>query len=230
MNTATGAARRTLEWLFLYLGAQTVIIFQTLVLEYTTRPLLHSSLPYRVLAIFIPFVLAAVSRASRQKFAATIIAGYYTLFVIAEILILPLFPAEPKLGPVYNPVTHFIPAQFPMLIIVPAFVLDLFWNRTRGWNRWLQSAAAAVLFVGVLLAVEWPFASFLQTPLARNAFFGAGYLGYFVGPKSFLAQHRFVTIDTGAAFWANIGLAVVFAFISTGVGTAWGNWMKEVKR
>ena len=51
-----------------------------------------------------------------------------------------------------------------------------------------------------------------------------------MGPHSLLAQHRFVTIDAGAAFWMNIGLAVVFAFASTAIGTAWGNWMKEVKR
>lgn len=230
MNRATGATRRRLEWLFLYLGAQTVIIFQTLLLEYTSRTLLHSSLPYRVLAIFIPFILASISRASSRKFSATIITGYYMAFVIAEILILPLFPAEPKLGPVYHPVHQFIPAQFPVLLIVPAFVLDLFWKRTQKWNRWLQSAIAALIFVGVLLAVEWPFASFLQTPLARNAFFGAGYMGYFVSAQSLLAQHRFLIIDTGPAFWMNIGLAVVFAFVSTSIGAAWGSWMKEVKR
>lgn len=230
MNRANGATRRRLEWLFLYLGAQTVIIFQTLLLEYTSRTLLHTSLPYRVIAIFIPFILAAVSRASRHKYSATIITGYYMAFVVAEILILPLFPAEPKLGPVYHPVHQFIPAQFPVLLIVPAFVLDVFWNRARNWNRLLQSAVAALIFVGVLLAAQWPFASFLQTPLARNAFFGAGYMGYFVSPQSMLAQHRFLTIDTGAAFWTNMALAVVFAFVSTLIGAAWGSWMKEVKR
>jgi hypothetical protein len=230
MNRATGATRRRLEWLFLYLGAQTVIIFQTLLMEYTSRTLLHSSLPYRVVAIFIPFILAAISRASSRKLSATIITGYYMAFVIAEILILPLFSAEPKLGPVYHPIHQFIPAQFPVLLIVPALALDLFWNRTRNWNRFLQSAVAGLIFVGVLLAAEWPFASFLQTPLARNAFFGAGYMGYFVSTQSLLAQHRFLTIDTGAAFWTNIGLAVVFAFVSTSIGAAWGNWMKEVKR
>ena len=150
--------------------------------------------------------------------------------IIAEILILPLFPAEPKLGPVYHPVTQFIPAQFPMLLIAPALVLDLFWRRARDLNRWVLAGVSAIIFVGVLLAAEWPFASFLQSPMARNAFFGADYMGYFVGPRSFLAQHRFLLVDTGLRFWTNMAWAVVFAFASTAVGLLWGNWMQKVKR
>ena len=37
--------------------------------------------------------------------------------------VLPLFPAQPKLGPVYREVTHFIPWEFPLLLIVPAIIL-----------------------------------------------------------------------------------------------------------
>ncbi len=42
------------------------------------------------------------------------------------------FPAEPKLGPVYRQVTHFIPWEFPLLLIVPAFAIDLILQRTVG--------------------------------------------------------------------------------------------------
>ena len=42
------------------------------------------------------------------------------MFGIVFLWILPLFPAEPKLGPVYHPVTHFIPWEFPLLLIIPA--------------------------------------------------------------------------------------------------------------
>jgi hypothetical protein len=230
MNLARGKARRILEWLFLYLGAQTLLIFQTLLLEFTGRSLLHSSLPYRVEAVFTPFVLAAVAKASRHRFAATFVAGYYMLFVIAEILILPLFPAQPKLGPVFHPVTQFIPAQFPLLLVVPALALDLFWSNSKNRNRYLVALVSAVLFTGLLLAAQWPFASFLQSPWARNAFFGSAYMSYNVRPDSNYALYRFVQLDGGAAFWINMGWAVAFAFLSTCVGFVWGNWMKGVKR
>jgi hypothetical protein len=131
---------------------------------------------------------------------------------------------------VYHPVTQFIPAQFPILLIAPALVLDLFWRTAKHLNKWMVAGGSAILFVGVLLAVEWPFASFLQSPMARNAFFGADYMGYFVPPQSFLAQHRFLLVDTGLQFWLNIARAIVFAFASTFVGLLWGGWMQKVKR
>jgi hypothetical protein len=230
MNMATGRTRDRLEWLFLYLGAQTVLFLQTLLLEYTNRSHLHTSRPYRVISIFIPFVLAAVAKASGKRFPATLIATYYMLFVIAEILILPLFPAEPKLGPVYHPVSQFIPAQFPVVLVAPALALDLLRQKTKGWSGWKVAILSGLIFTSVLLTAEWPLATFLQSPLARNAFFGTDYMGYFVQPQSFMAQHRFLTVDTGLQFWVNIGWAAVFAAISTGIGLAWGNWMKEVKR
>ena len=37
------------------------------------------------------------------------------IVAICEILVLPLFPAQPKLGPVFYPVTHMVPAKFPDL-------------------------------------------------------------------------------------------------------------------
>ena len=49
--------------------------------------------------------------------------------------ILPLFPAQPKLGPVYHPLTQFTPPEFPLLLIVPALALDLLWQRTAALGR-----------------------------------------------------------------------------------------------
>lgn len=230
MNRATGTARRTLEWLFLYLGAQTIIIFQTLLLEYTGRTLLHTSLPYRVMAVFLPFILVAVARASSHRFAATWMASFYCFYVIAEIMILPLFPAQPKLGPVYQPVTHFIPEAFPILLFVPALVLDLLREFKPNWNAWFTSAAGAVLFVWILFAVEWPFADFLQSPASRNAFFGTAYLPYQAPPASHIATYTFIQLDTGWAFVINMLWATIFAFVSIRIGLAWGAWMKAVKR
>jgi hypothetical protein len=230
MNRAEGAQRRQLEWMFLYVGGLLIVLLQFVSMEYLNRILLHTSLPYRIMAALIPFVLAGVWRASRYPFSCTVITSIYSLLIIGLILILPLFPAQPKLGPVYHAVTQFIPPQFPILLIVPAFLLDLLWQRTRRMNRWLLSAISGILFVGVLLAVEWPFATFLMTPTARNAFFGAGYMGYFAHPNSYTARSVFYPLDSGLAFWCNIAWAICFAAISTRVGIAWGEWMKRVRR
>ena len=100
--------------------------------------------------------------------------------------ILPLFPAEPKLGPVYQHVTHFVPPEFPLLLIVPAFVLDLLWQRTGHWPLWRQSVVSGVVFLAALAAVQWPFAYFLMSPAARNWLIGAKYFAYFQRPGSHL--------------------------------------------
>jgi len=39
--------------------------------------------------------------------------------------LMPLFPAQPLLGPIYVQVDRFMPTDFPLLLIVPAFALDL---------------------------------------------------------------------------------------------------------
>jgi hypothetical protein len=231
MNRAADALRAQLEWLFLYVGGMLVVLLQMVLLEYTNRILLHSSLPYRLVSLLIPFLLAGIWRASCHRFAATIVTGIYTAVIVGFILILPLFPAEPKLGPVYHQVTQFIPPQFPVLLLVPAFFLDLFWQRSRTWNKWLVALVGGFLFTGTLLAAEWPFATFLMSPASRNAFFGTGYFGYYVGPQSFSARSAFYPWDKSAfEFWSYMGLAVVFAILSTRVGLAWGDWMKRVRR
>jgi hypothetical protein len=230
MNRASGALRRQLEWMFVYVGGLLIVLLQFVTMEYSNRIMLHTSLPYRIMAALIPFVLAGVWRASSFRFPCTIITGLYTLLVIGFILILPLFPAQPKLGPVYQNVTHFVPPQFPILLIAPAFLLDILWQRTRSINKWLLSAISGVVFVLVLLAVEWPFAAFLMTPASRNAFFGTAYLVYFANPHSYMARSVFYVLDSGREFWINIAWAILFATLSTRVGMAWGDWMKRVRR
>ena len=35
------------------------------------------------------------------------------------LVLMPLFPAQPLLGPIYVQVDHFMPTDFPLLLIVP---------------------------------------------------------------------------------------------------------------
>ncbi len=230
MNRASERVQKQYDLLFLYVGALIVTVLEILLMDYLNRPLLHSSWPYRMTAIFIPVVLAGIWRASGQKYAATIVTGIYSLFIIGLILVLPLFPAEPKLGPVFQKVTQFIPPGFPPLIIVPALCLDLLWQRTRSWNPWLLALLSGVLFVGIFLAAEWPFASFLNSPASANRFFGTGYMDYGTSPNSYTARHLFYMPESAAQFSLWIGISALFATASTRLGFAWGEWMKKIQR
>ena len=154
----------------------------------------------------------------------------YTAILIAIILILPLFPAQPKLGPVFQPVTQFIPPSFPMLLIVPAILLDLLWNRIGERNALLVAAISGPLFVLALVAVQWPFANFLMTDAAHNRFFAAGYLDYGTPPWSAIAMRRFVAPEHGLTLLRGLGFAMVYSSISVWLGLLLGNWMRKIQR
>lgn len=229
-NRVEGEDRHRTQLLFLYICGLGLIMFMFMLMEFTGRSRLHNSLPYVVVSFLAPVPLAVAARATRFKFPMTAVAVIYTVAIIGFILILPLFPAQPKLGPVYQNVTHFIPPQFPMLLIVPAFALDLLWRRTENWNRWLLSAVSALVFVTLLLGVEWPFAEFLMSPTARNPFFGTTYLWYGLPPTSYLARNLLYDGESTAAFWRGIGLAIVLGTLGVRLGISRGDWMQRIKR
>ena len=64
-------------------------------------------------------------RRLQNRWPATTMAAIYTGLFLAGLWIFPLFPASPKLGPVYQNITHMVPLWFPVLLIAPAFALDL---------------------------------------------------------------------------------------------------------
>jgi hypothetical protein len=144
--------------------------------------------------------------------------------------ILPLFPAQPKLGPVFHEVHQFIPNGFPLLLIVPALVLDLLWTRLSGLKSWQHALVGGVVFLAVFWAVEWPFADFLQSPLARNPIFGSEYAPYFQNPKGYLLSYRFIPPVPTAAFASGMGIAFICSVLSMWIGLATGDWLKRVRR
>ena len=229
MNRALASAA-PFRWLFLYVGGITMVLGMVVLMELTSRVLLHNALPYILVSIPAPIIMAVNSRATGVRFAATFVAGFYSLFLIGLILVLPLFPAQPKLGPVYQPVTHFIPPQFPLLLLVPAFALDLFWQRTASWGKWKVAISSAVLFVGLLLAAEWPFASFLMSGASRNRFFGTMYFPYGVPTDSYTFRGLFYRTDTPAQFLAGIAIAVVVCTLTIRFGISRGEWMRTIRR
>ncbi len=221
---------RSLQLVFLYLGGLIVGGQMFFLLEYTWQPDLHLATPYIAMAIAIPIVLAMLSRASQHRWAATLASTVYMVFIIGEILILPLFPAQPKLGPVFYPVTHFVPVEFPILLVVPALALDLLWKRTSNWKNWQIALLSGAVFVAVLVAVEWPFASFLMTPASANRFFGTMYFDYGSPSWGVDRLRQFVDPQHGPTLFRGLAMAAVYGAIGTWVGLGFGGWMRKVQR
>ncbi len=220
----------TLQKMLLYLGGLTVGGQMFFLQEYTWDVVLHRAIAYIAMAIAVPVLFAAFSQASHFRWAATTTAAIYTAIILLEILIFPLFPAQPKLGPVFFPVTHLVPAKFPALILAPAIALDLFWQRTRTWKFWQIALVSGIVFVAVLFAVEWPFARFLMSPYSNNRFFGNIYFDYNARPDGYDRMRRWFHPDRGLPLAFGLLRATLYAAISTWIGLAFGRWMRKVQR
>jgi len=233
MNRAADAADAsftTLQRLFLYLGGLAIGGQMFFLQEFTQDIMLHRAIGYIAMAIALPILFATLYEASRFRWAATVTASIYMATIIAEILILPLFPAQPKLGPVFYPVTHMVPALFPVLLIVPAFALDLLWQRTPTWKAWQVAIVTGVLFTAILFAVEWEFAKFLLSKASENRFFGTMYFDYGTPADSYDRTRRFYYPEHGLVLAKGLGIATVCAMFSAWIGLVFGRWMRGVKR
>jgi hypothetical protein len=158
LNRASGASRAGLQRMFLYVGSMAVCESLLLKLEYISRPEMHGSLFYLIVILGTLGIIVALGVASRHPWGCTIVTTVYTIFGAAFLWILPLFPAA-EARPVYTPVTHFIPWEFPLLVIVPAFVTDVILERRRPQAGRTRAGDRH----GVLrdVPVVWPFANLM---------------------------------------------------------------------
>jgi len=231
MNRASGALRTRLEAMFLYIGALVVGLLVGAFMEMTNRVFMHGARFYLVIAIIVPITLAAVVRASGHRWAATLTMGILTTINLLFVWILPLFPATPKLGPVYHQVTNFVPPDFPLLLIIPSILFDLLRPRLANVGEWGRSVVQGLAFLGLFLAVQWPFANFLLSSGSRNWVFGTGNVPYFTADISALVRNVFISTEpTAVAFAVKLIFAFVAAVISMRLGFAWGTWMQRIKR
>src|SRR5262249_35719638 len=129
-NRAAGD-RRQLGWLYLYGAGLLLLLVMTLCTEYQQRWDMHRSLFYEVTAGAVVLFLVGPARPSVWRWPATIIALVYSAVTMVMILVLPLFSAQPLLGPIFVQVDRFVPPDFPVLIIVPALCIDLLMQRAR---------------------------------------------------------------------------------------------------
>ncbi|HEY6299047.1 MAG TPA: hypothetical protein VIW95_05330 [Candidatus Binatus sp.] len=232
LNRATGAYQRKLDWLLLAIGGIVVAGSALFILESTPMEFMHSSSFYRAVATAFPIGLIAITVVSKKRWPATTMAAIYTALFLAGLWIFPLFPAAPKLGPVYQNITHMVPLWFPVLVIVPAFALDLLraWMGEK-WGGWKSAIAAGFVFIAAFVAAQWPFADFLISPAARNQVFGANYFGYSDAANMLYNPYHFAYLDkTWAAFREGMMIALVMSIIFCSLGMALGNWMRTVRR
>ncbi len=232
-NRATEAQRPAANRLFLLSCGTLVTMVTVIIMEMTFPNAQHGAEFYRVVCLMVPLYLVAAARASGLCWAATWAAAAYTAIGLLMLWILPLFPAHPMLGPIYNPVTHMVPEPFPLLVIFPAIAMDLILRWLgRGRGFWRDTGLALVLgaaFFLVLLAVQWPFASFLLSPAARNPVFG-GDAVWSYGAKLGEWTTQFWERDHNTLTFTAAGIAILFAAIQCRLALWFGNWLATVKR
>jgi hypothetical protein len=127
-------------------------------------------------------------------------------------------------------VTQFIPPKFPILLIVPAIVIDLLLTYAKDWKPWLVSLLAGPIFVLSLLAVQWPFANFLMSKAAENRFFATGFHDFNMPSTSVDVMRQFFHPEHGLELWTGLAEAMLYAAIVTWLGLALGRWMKKIQR
>jgi hypothetical protein len=229
-------------------GGILITMIATLIMQYAAAAnRMHSAIFYEVTAAVFPVFLVAFARASRVAWPATKTAAVYMGIVLVMMWTLQLFPATPKLAPIYNPVTHMVPPFFPLLLVIPAFALDIELRRSGAAmrntaagtdtvrpNDWLLSLLLAVTFVGIMVVVHWFWSEFMLTHWARNFVFAADQWDY----NSLLGSWRYQYWGLDGPhrtfalvpFARGLGIATLLAAASARVGLWWGNGMSRVTR
>ena len=205
-------------------------ILAIFLLEWSDRTLMHSGAFYRALSLTLPIVLVATTVAGRSRWPATTAAAIYMIVLLATSWVLMLFPAVPKLGPIYRDITHYVPLDFPLLLVIPALAIDLTWRRVQSWRALPAAFAMGAAFLVTLFASHWPFADFVMSH-GRNWFFHADNYVYWqsVASERFAFQYR----RASPTDWSPIVEALValaFATFASFVGLVRGRWMTRVQR
>jgi hypothetical protein len=231
LNRAAPELLDRLESTLVFLIGALMLSSHANLIEYSSRVLMHSAIFYVCFSVPFPALLALVRAVAQRRWACTQAAAIYTALSLAQEWLLPLFPAEQKLAPVYQRVPYMVPLGFPVLVIVPAVLIDLVWPRVERWKGWWQAAALGAVFLFGLLAVQWPFAEFLLSGMARNRVFGSHYTMDLVPPGSPVTRDEFWAFERSpAGFWGGMAIALASAMAASAVGLTTGRWARRLQR
>ena len=220
---------RLVPWLVAYTSGLVLVMVGIFTTEFHDRNMMHSGLFFMVSALAFPFAMVAAGRSARLKYPVTATAFVYTLVMAVQAWVLPLFAATPKLGPIRQVITHFVPMDFPLLLLVPAFFMDIVLHRTEAKSTWLRAVLLGVTFVVAFAVVQWPFANFLLSDASRNAFFRTDNFAYMMPNDWLLVRGEFSTEQRSDTL-RGIAAALVIAVFSARLGLARGNWLRSVRR
>jgi hypothetical protein len=222
--------RRIAMWGLLVAGALLLMDRSIMLYEYSGKNQQHSGFFYMVSMFAYPMAIVMMAKSSKLRWGGTRTAAIFMGLMLLLMWIIQLFPATPKLGPIYQPVTHMVGLAFPVLVVVPALGVDIILQRVRA-RPILLAAIISAVFLALFIAVQWPFASFLMTPAARNAFFNADNFVYWLPPAGVEWSHNFVQDDPGSApFSVQLGVAFLLGTFSSWLGLWFGTWMTKVRR
>ena len=224
-----GDGAKTAMWLFLVAGALALLDRWVMLTEYSGKNQQHSGEFWRIAMLAYPMALVMIAKAAKMRWAATISTAIFMAITLGAMWIFPLFPATPKLGPIYQPITHMVAMAFPLLLIVPAAGVDVVMERVRA-KPYLLAPILSIVCFGLLLAVQWPFASFLMTPAARNHFFNAENFVYWMSPTGVEFSRSWAPDETGSPLIVSFAIAVLYGTLSSFVGLVFGGWMTKVRR
>ena len=223
--------------MFVWVGGMFLVIGAVFVMEYTFPNMQHAAIFYEVCALTFPFRLVTVGRAARTSWPVTRVAAVCLLVECLMIWILPLFPAQPRLAPIFNPVTHMVPPPFPLLLILPAIAIDLILRRAGEATGWKSLALALVLgavFLAVFIPVQWFFSAFLISPHADNWFFAGNRIwGYGNHLGEWTTRFwRVNPADSNSDLLTLHALVVcwLLASVASWLGLMLGGWMRKVQR
>jgi hypothetical protein len=224
-------------WLYACAGGVVAFIFTCGTIEYSWPNEQHSAVFYVVWAAVFPLLLAGYSRAGRLTYPATAAALVSILLWLAMGQILPHVSAVPRLAPIWNPRTYLWPPYFPVMLVIPAFGMDLVRRRFSTANAWVLSLALGATFVVLLWAAQWPMAAYMVHGDSQNWLMHGHEWPYSTRPGPW--QHRFWATERSSqgmddpailSIVPGLAVATLAGTIASRIGLAWGEWMSRVKR
>ncbi len=216
-------------WVVAYTSGLILTMAAVMTTEYQDRVIMHAGIFYEVSALVFPLFLLTASSSVKLRWPATVAAGVYTVIMCGQLWVLPLFGATPLLGPIRQAVTHMVPLNFPLLVLLPAFLIDLGMHRTVTRGPWTRAVVAGVTFMVSFGVLQWFFADFLMTRASHNWFFYSNNLAYMIPAESFEARGEFVK-ESASTLAMAFGISTVIAIVAARFGMMRGRWLRSVQR